>query len=177
MGLTDSAWVLPARTATSAVHLACPFATAAHACIYEIRAGVVEEAGAVEAAKAVLPQVKKVNAKSIRTEQAVVTMYFLKRFILLMKMRKQTQGKHTMKRRLQFFLQRCKKIQGDRYIRDDTCIGGRRIFSLRNTGCAEPVKPEKPGTSSVIFILPPTILLDGDCYTFEMILAYKVYPI
>jgi hypothetical protein len=124
--------------------------------MYEIRAGAFEEAGALEAAKAVLPQVKKVRANSIKTEQAVVAMYFLKRFILLVKMCGQTHGKHMDKETPTVFPTMTREnTRRPGPTGDNKRIWERRILSLCGTDLAQPAEPERPGISSVIFICSP----------------------
>ena len=78
-GLTDIGLELPASSTMRAWHLAYPVGTAAHTRVYEMRVGAAE---VVWVAKAVLPQTKNVMAKSIKNEQVVVAMYFLKKLLL-----------------------------------------------------------------------------------------------
>ena len=78
-GLTDNGLELPASSTMRAWHLAYPVGTAAHTCVYVMREGAAE---VVWGAKAVLPQIKNVMAISIKNEQVVVAMYFLKKLLL-----------------------------------------------------------------------------------------------
>src|SRR2546426_12326948 len=71
-GLTDIGLELPASSTMRAWHLAYPVGAAAHTREYLMCVGAAE---AVWDAKAVLPQIKNVMAKSIKNEQIVVAMY------------------------------------------------------------------------------------------------------
>jgi len=78
-GFSDKALELPTSFTMRALHLAYPIGTAEHTCEYVMRVGAAE---VVWTAKAVLPQIKKVRVNSIKNEQIVVAMYFLKNLLL-----------------------------------------------------------------------------------------------